>query len=68
MEQLARHLAAEARRLGLSVNDLEHVQPEAPQAFARSVLEELAALGLIQGREEVGCWAAPRSDRSSDRN
>ncbi len=30
-------------------------------AFAQRVLGELAALGLIQGSEELDCWAAPRN-------
>ena len=60
MEHLAHHLAREARSLGLESTDLEGVSPEAVAAFAQRVLSELAALGLIQGREELDCWAAPR--------
>ena len=60
MEHLAHHLAREARNLGLESTDLEGVSPEALMAFAQRVLSELAALGLIQGREELDCWAAPR--------
>ncbi|CAM3786545.1 hypothetical protein [Deinococcus frigens] len=60
MEQLAHHLAREARRLGLESADLGNAA-DAVQAFAQAVLTEVAALGLIWGAEEVGCWAAPRS-------
>ncbi|WP_226342535.1 hypothetical protein [Deinococcus sp. AJ005] len=60
MNDLAVYLAAEARRLGLESDAPEHAPPEAVQTFAQLVLHELAALGLIQGNEELGCWAAPR--------
>ena len=60
MNDLAHHLAREARRLGLESGELEDVPPEALITFAQGVLGELAALGLLRGREEVGCWAAPR--------
>lgn len=60
MPDFAHHLAHEARRLGLETDALEDVPPEALHTFAQVVLDELAARGLLQGREEVGCWAAPR--------
>ncbi|OLV19022.1 hypothetical protein [Deinococcus marmoris] len=60
MNDLAVYLAAEARRLGLESGALEHAPPEAVQTFAQRVLHELAALGLIRGNEELGCWATPR--------
>ncbi|MBB5366328.1 hypothetical protein HNQ08_005457 [Deinococcus humi] len=60
MEHLAYHLAREARSLGLESTDLEGVSPETVVAFAQRVLSELAALGLIHGREELDCWAVPR--------
>ncbi|CAM4267492.1 hypothetical protein [Deinococcus marmoris] len=60
MESLAHHLAQQARRLGLESSDLQDAHPEVVQAFAQAVLIELAALGLIRGSAEIGCWAAPR--------
>lgn len=61
MNDLAVDLAREARRLGLESSDLQDASPEAVRAFAQAVLTHLAALGLLQGETEVGCWAAPRS-------
>ncbi|WP_415787120.1 hypothetical protein [Deinococcus saxicola] len=60
MNDLAVCLAAEARRLGLESGALEHAHPDAVQTFAQRVLHGLAALGLIKGNVELGCWAAPR--------
>lgn len=60
MPDFAQHLAREARRLGLETDRLEDVPPEALHTFAQVVLDELAARGLLRGREEVECWAAPR--------
>lgn len=53
-------LAREARRLELQGS------PQAGQEaqlleFARLVLEELAAHGLITGEERAECWEVPRS-------
>ncbi|MBZ9713971.1 hypothetical protein [Deinococcus multiflagellatus] len=58
MDELALHLAREARRLGL-----DQEAPEATlSAFASLVLEELRAHGLLPDpAPEIGCWAQPRS-------
>ncbi|WP_081994803.1 hypothetical protein [Deinococcus radiopugnans] len=61
MEQLAHHLAHEARRLGLESADLQAAPPETVQAFAQVVLAQLVALGMLRGETEVGCWATPRA-------
>ncbi len=34
--------------------------PEQLLALAEAVLGELAARGLVEGEEAVGCWAMPR--------
>ncbi|MDV6376071.1 hypothetical protein [Deinococcus arenicola] len=61
MDYLALYLAEEARRLGLDSAALEDAPPDTVQTFAQTVVNKLVALGLLRGREEVGCWAAPRS-------
>ncbi|WP_188974101.1 hypothetical protein [Deinococcus aerolatus] len=60
MDPLAQYLAREARRLGLESMELEDAPTETIAVFAQCVLSELAALGLLRGRKEVGCWAVPR--------
>lgn len=57
---LVLHLARQARALGLDARKVEDADPETLRAFAQAVLSELAALGLVAGEEEVGCWARPR--------
>ncbi|GMA17371.1 hypothetical protein E5F05_07475 [Deinococcus metallilatus] len=59
-DDLALYLARQARSLGLDALTLEEADPETLRAFAGAVLTELAALGLVPGEAEVGCWAAPR--------
>lgn len=59
MDALARLLAREARALGLTAQDTLQ-DPEALVALARRTLEELYALGLIEGTPEPECWATPR--------
>lgn len=59
-DPLALHLARRARNLALDALNVEDADPETLRDFARAVLLELAALGLVRGGEEVGCWAAPR--------
>lgn len=59
MDALALLLAREARALGLSAGDAPQ-DTDALAALARRVLEELHALGLIEGPERPDCWAAPR--------
>ncbi|PTA67756.1 hypothetical protein [Deinococcus arcticus] len=59
MNDLARHLATEARRLGLATDEVP--DPASLAAFAAVVLEELMALGLLPSPEpELGCWAQAR--------
>ncbi|WP_103129385.1 hypothetical protein [Deinococcus aerius] len=59
-DPLALHLARRARNLALDALNVEDADPETLRDFARAVLLELAALGLVRGGEEVGCWTAPR--------
>ncbi|WP_216328153.1 hypothetical protein [Deinococcus aestuarii] len=59
-DDLAAHLARRARRLALDARNVEDADPETLRAFAREVLADLAALGLLRGEEAVGCWAGPR--------
>lgn len=59
-ELLALYLARQARTLGLDAQNVEDADPETLRTFAQAALSELAALGLVAGEEEVGCWAAPR--------
>ncbi|MDP9765092.1 hypothetical protein [Deinococcus enclensis] len=61
MDDLALALAREARRLNLTALDLDTADPDALHALACMVLTELAVRGLLPGKEEVGCHAAPRS-------
>ncbi|WP_235693091.1 hypothetical protein [Deinococcus aquaedulcis] len=57
MDELAFHLACEARRLGLDRETHETTL----RTFATLVLEELVARGLLPDpAPEVGCWAQPR--------
>lgn len=60
-DALALYVARRARELGLNLPDLEEANLETLRAFVRAVLIELAALGLVPGEEEIGCWSAPRS-------
>lgn len=60
MDELAQPLAAAARRLGLSALNVQQADDETVREFAALVLEELAARGLVEGEEEVGCWAQER--------
>lgn len=62
MDALALLLAREARTLNLTAQD-EPQDAEALQTLAYRVLEELHALGLIEGIESLDCWAAPRRPR-----
>ena len=59
MDALALLLAREARTLGLNAADAPQ-DTDALVALARRALEELHALGLVEGPEQPGCWAAPR--------
>ncbi|WP_102125896.1 hypothetical protein [Deinococcus planocerae] len=59
-DDLAAHLARQARALGLDARNVEHAGPETLRDFARGVLTELAALGLVAGEQAPECWAAPR--------
>ncbi|MFC5847021.1 hypothetical protein [Deinococcus petrolearius] len=59
MDTLALLLAREARALGLSAGDAPQ-DPGALAALARRVLEELHARGLIEGEEQLDCWATRR--------
>ncbi|BDP40546.1 hypothetical protein DAETH_05150 [Deinococcus aetherius] len=59
-DDLAAHLARRARALDLDALNVEEAEPQTLRDFAREVLAELAALGLIRGQEEAGCWAGPR--------
>ncbi|WP_019587375.1 hypothetical protein [Deinococcus apachensis] len=59
-DSLALHLAHKARNLALDALNVENADPETLRDFARTALLELAALGLVCGEEELGCWAAPR--------
>ncbi|MFD1731454.1 hypothetical protein ACFSC4_10895 [Deinococcus malanensis] len=60
MNDLALELARQARALRLDARQSSAPDSEALQAFAMSVLAELAARGLVAGDEEIGCYAAPR--------
>ncbi|EYB66979.1 hypothetical protein DEIPH_ctg055orf0007 [Deinococcus phoenicis] len=60
-DALALYLARQARSLGLDALNVEDADPETLRTFARAALHELAALGLVAGETEVGCWAVPRS-------
>lgn len=57
---LARFLADEARALNLDARNGPAADVEQIRAFAQTVLQELAARGLVRGEEEPGCWAMPR--------
>ncbi|MVN89244.1 hypothetical protein GO986_21140 [Deinococcus sp. HMF7620] len=62
MDNLAKELAKEARRLGLAELAADPIDPTSALAFANYVLEELAARGLLpQQNCAPGCWAQPRS-------
>ncbi|WP_034385664.1 hypothetical protein [Deinococcus sp. YIM 77859] len=60
-ETFARSLAQQARNLGLDALTVEEADAESLRIFARAVLVELAALGLVPGEESLGCWARPRA-------
>lgn len=60
-DDLAAHLARRARTLGLDALNVTEADPDTLRAFARAVLAELAALGLVPGEEDVGCWARRRA-------
>lgn len=59
-DPLAAHLARQARALALDGLSVEDADAETLRDFARTVLAELAALGLVVGEEDPGCWAGPR--------
>ncbi|MEF2276843.1 hypothetical protein V3W47_00940 [Deinococcus sp. YIM 134068] len=59
-DDLATHLAQQARLLGLDALNAAEAKPDTVRAFAQAVLDELAALGLVAGEEDVGCWAQRR--------
>lgn len=61
MDDLAEFLALEARKLNLDALNVAEANPDSLRTFAQSVLEELAARGLVKGEAEVGCWASLRS-------
>ncbi|MFC3862225.1 hypothetical protein ACFOPQ_15785 [Deinococcus antarcticus] len=61
MDDLARDLAAEARKLHLNAANLADCPETAVRAFAQAVLDELAVRSLLEGPSQVGCWAAPRT-------
>ncbi|PYE54457.1 hypothetical protein [Deinococcus yavapaiensis] len=54
------HLARLARTSSLSLDSVEDASEEALRSFAREVLSELVARGLLVGSEPIGCHARPR--------
>ncbi|WP_309569929.1 hypothetical protein [Deinococcus sp.] len=64
MDDLALHLAHVARDLQLSGHTVQDAPEAAVRDLAVAVLEALVARGLIDGPEDIGCWARPRSQLS----
>lgn len=55
------HLARLARASSLNLDTLEDASEEALRSFTLEVLRELAARGLSEGGETIGCHARPRA-------